>query len=1114
MASKSKASPAAKAASQAAAGRGRLAAVIASRGGKAAPEAPFVIEHREALIYMLCQAAELEHGIMCQYLFAACSLKQREDEGLTRGELAAVTRWRRTIAHVATEEMLHLALVHNLLSAIGAAPHMARPNLPAPAHHYPAGVNLTLVPFGEAALKHFMFLERPEGMALRGAEGIDAPVHDAVPLMAERDIVPQPQDFATVGHLYRSIERGLGHLAQKFGEENLFVGPARAQATSDYFSWPQLVPVRDLASAQQAIDTILEQGEGARGHWEQAHFGQFVQILDEYREMTKANAAFDPVRPVLFATVRPCEHDDTVPRISERLTSRCGDLFNVSYEILLQMLERYFAHTEETDAQLKTLADAAIALMFGVLKPLGDLLTTLPVGPEHPGTTAGPSFELFYENDYLMPHRDAAWALLEERVREAASFCGLIEEIAPAPALAVLESVCEALSGVADSLAAHFGEWGASSRFATSDGTAPDGADGLAAPLQAEAAALAAAVGKQRAHAGASKELVPLFDDALSAFAAAGASAGAAGARKAAAETAERVVHSVLRPLAEAVTGGPVVADAQGADAAALPHGDGDGLDEVVWELAQRATKQLVDTPRPDAASAKLAEATAALQDLTLALAPPDGEQDGDARLAALRELQARAPASIRCEHNGPYLATNIEHLRNWLGEELAMRPQMALCRCGSSARKPLCDGACARGGFTDEKDPKRVADRRDSYEGVQLTVFDNRGICQHSGFCTDRLNTVFHTEGAFVTPSGGRMDDIVRAVRDCPSGALSYAIDGVEARAQVDWDGTREPAIEVSKDGPYRIAGAIPLTEEGGEPVARAAGSSLEHYALCRCGHSQNKPFCSGMHWYVDFHDPQGDADREPTLFEWCGGLPALTAMTRIFYERHVPEDPLLAPLFANMAPDHPERVARWLGEVFGGPKLYTEAYGGYERMVSRHLGKALTEEQRARWVALLSVSAEEAGLPNDAEFQAAFRSYLEWGSRLALENSQPGAKPPQRMPVPRWGWVCDATPGARAPALAQDAGADEQLPTLPAADEPVGFEEHIKHLFRERDRKSMKFAFDLWSYDDVAHHADAIAQRLQDGSMPCDGAWPAEQIAVFRSWIDSGKPAHAASG
>ena len=447
------------------AGRGRLAEVLALRGGKAAPEAPFVIEHREALIYMLCEAAELEHGIMCQYLFAASSLKQREDEGLTADLREAVLRWRTVVAHVATEEMLHLALVQNLLSAIGSAPHLARPNLPAPARHYPAGVNLTLVPFGEPALRHFMFLERPEGMQLTGAQGIDAPVHEAVPLMAEGDIVPQPQDFATIGHLYRSIEHGIDHLAEKFGERNLFVGPPRAQATSDYFHWPELVPVTDLASAHRAIDTILEQGEGARGHWQNAHFGQFVEILDEYRQLKAANPDFEPARAVLFATVRPCEHDDTVPRITEEVASRCTDLFNVGYEVLLQLLHRYFAHTEETDAQLMTLSRAAIALMVGVLKPLGDLITTLPVGSEHPGMTAGASFELFYENDYLMPHREAAWALLEERLREAVNFSDLIQKSGDQRVAPELASVRTALVGVADSLAGHFADWGAASRF-------------------------------------------------------------------------------------------------------------------------------------------------------------------------------------------------------------------------------------------------------------------------------------------------------------------------------------------------------------------------------------------------------------------------------------------------------------------------------------------------------------------------------------------------------------------------------------------------------------------------------------------------------------------------
>ena len=274
------------------AARGRLARLLATRGGIAAPEAPFVIEHREALIYMLCEAAELEHGIMCQYLFAAFSLKESEDEGLTADKPAAVTRWQRQILNVAAGEMLHLALVHNLLSAIGASPHLSRPNLPAPAGHYPAGVQLTLLPFGDQALRHFMFLERPEGMDLHDADG-SAAMQTATPSVSPRDIVPAGQDFATVGHLYRSVEAGFRHLADKYGEDWLFTGPPRAQATPAHFGWPDLLPVTGLDSACAAVEEIVEQGEGPRGHWRNAHFGQFVAILDEYQRMQAANPGFE-----------------------------------------------------------------------------------------------------------------------------------------------------------------------------------------------------------------------------------------------------------------------------------------------------------------------------------------------------------------------------------------------------------------------------------------------------------------------------------------------------------------------------------------------------------------------------------------------------------------------------------------------------------------------------------------------------------------------------------------------------------------------------------------------------------------------------------------------------
>ena len=558
-----------------------------------------------------------------------------------------------------------------------------------------------------------------------------------------------------------------------------------------------------------------------------------------------------------------------------------------------------------------------------------------------------------------------------------------------------------------------------------------------------------------------------------------------------------RLSGSVLRPLAS----GPDFSDATATVDAPAEKPPGSGLADDVWQLARMATEALAASP----GHLGLAEATAALQDLAIALAD---EAAAESRLAELRALQSGSRTRIQVVPGGPYLVTNARGVTDWLGQDLPTRPMLALCRCGRSEIKPLCDGSHAAAGFTDAKDPDRVPDRRDAYAGLQVTILDNRGICQHTGYCTDRLRTVFHQgEEPFITASGGRMDEIIRAVRDCPSGALSYAIDDHEARDDVDFHGTREQEIAVTKDGPYRITGGIPLVGADGSEMPRDEGASLEHYALCRCGQSRNKPFCSGMHWYADFHDPVPGPDRTPTIFEWAGGLPALTRMTRLFYEKYVPEDPLLAPLFATMSPDHPQRVAQWLAEVFCGPTAYSASYGGYAQMLSQHLGKSLTEEHRARWVALLLRSARDAGLPNDAEFRSAFGSYIEWGSRLAVENSQSDARPPEHMPMPRWDWTTAAgPPGSRISALAPPPEPDEPA-TLPAAGEPVSFGGHIRALFRHQDRQSMLFAFDLWSYDEVAAHADAILARLREGSMPCDGAWPPDRLETFQRWTDTGK-------
>ncbi|MEV4252478.1 antibiotic biosynthesis monooxygenase [Spirillospora sp. NPDC049652] len=141
------------------------------------------------------------------------------------------------------------------------------------------------------------------------------------------------------------------------------------------------------------------------------------------------------------------------------------------------------------------------------------------------------------------------------------------------------------------------------------------------------------------------------------------------------------------------------------------------------------------------------------------------------------------------------------------------------------------------------------------------------------------------------------------------------------------------------------------------------------------------------------------------PTMYEWAGGEQAFQRLTEVFYG-HVLKDELIGPLFAHMDKDHPRYVAMWLAEVFGGPDRYSTERGGYHHMVRQHLGKAISEPQRRRWVSLLMDAADEVGLPDDPEFRAAFASYIEWGTRIAHTNSQKGATPPLEAPMPHWGW------------------------------------------------------------------------------------------------------------
>ena len=419
-------------------------------------EPKIVVEHREHLWYLLAEAAQVEHLIMCQYLYASFSLKAGPEDGLTAEQAAAVARWREVLTGIAIEEMLHLALVFNVMTAIGAAPPLSRPNFPRRSEDLPGGVQFRLLPFGADALTHFLYLERPEGMERMDAEEFVPTIPPREPI-EPGEAISRAQDFGTVGHLYRGIEQGLAALSGRFGERGLFVGPRRAQATPELFRWPQLVAVHDLASAMAAIDEIIEQGEGARGDWRPAHYGRFLGIWEEYAKLTEASPAFEPAFPVIAAFTRqPYDVTEPQPLLTNPLTRSIAEVFNLGYEVLLQVLNRFFTHTDETDEQLQTLVGAAFGLMAGVLRPLGRTLPRLLAGPDHPGRTAGPTFEMYYQFGNFVPWRGPAWALLSERAAILATRSADAADLPGVPT--AVHDAATAAAGIAAQLLAHVPE--------------------------------------------------------------------------------------------------------------------------------------------------------------------------------------------------------------------------------------------------------------------------------------------------------------------------------------------------------------------------------------------------------------------------------------------------------------------------------------------------------------------------------------------------------------------------------------------------------------------------------------------------------------------------------
>jgi CDGSH-type Zn-finger protein len=208
---------------------------------------------------------------------------------------------------------------------------------------------------------------------------------------------------------------------------------------------------------------------------------------------------------------------------------------------------------------------------------------------------------------------------------------------------------------------------------------------------------------------------------------------------------------------------------------------------------------------------------------------------------------------------NGPYYLLNdmepkvVENLQNSEGQPLSTLRGVALCRCGASKNKPFCDGTHGTIGFSSENKTQDnnpiIKDKRKNYVGKEITIHDNRKICSHAAECVNNLPSVFKfNTRPWINPDAADKQQIINTIKKCPSGALGYSIDDIEYKDQ-----ERMSMVTVSKDGPYIITGGIDLI---GDNIQFAEGFSKEHYTLCRCGASNNRPFCDGMHITINFKD------------------------------------------------------------------------------------------------------------------------------------------------------------------------------------------------------------------------------------------------------------------
>jgi hypothetical protein len=396
----------------------------------AAAEPEVVTGTREQLLHLLAEASEIEHTLMCSYLYAAFSLKSSEEDGLTAEQAEATARWRSTIIGVAIEEMGHLLMVANLTVAVGGAPHFARPNFPVSPGYFPSDVVVRLTGFSPDTLDHFIFLERPRGIAGEDSEAFEQEDYDRE--QAHDGLMPSAQDYRTIGHLYEALRTNLIHLTERLGEEALFIGGAAAQLGRNVADLEGVNSITGLDAALRAIDVIVEQGEGSPRDRDDSHYRRFVEIKQELATLSAADAQFAPAWPVADNPVlrRPPEPEDKV-FIDAREAVVLLDFACAAYGLLLRLLVQCFGR-ELTDvlARQKRLFGAAIELMH-VVGAASEALARVPASADAPGLNAGMSFTMLRGVEPLLSRSEEVLLTeqLGELARHARAVHGLPEDV-------------------------------------------------------------------------------------------------------------------------------------------------------------------------------------------------------------------------------------------------------------------------------------------------------------------------------------------------------------------------------------------------------------------------------------------------------------------------------------------------------------------------------------------------------------------------------------------------------------------------------------------------------------------------------------------------------------